>query len=175
MDFLDFDGVDLYFDEPMGEEVQALLQTAADHYASGESEPHLLRAYFLAPHNLSVLVALYRFYYYQHRLKEALMVAMRALAASGSRLGLPEDWHYLYDKYIGFAAAKSMGLLRFYLLALKGAAYLSLRTGDLDTGRSMLNKIVEVDPKDHLGAGALLEVVESMDSQSEESGWACAS
>lgn len=163
MDLLDFEDADLYFDEQMGGDVRVLLQDAADAYAGGGAESHLLRAYFLAPKNLTVLVALYRFFYYQHRLEEALIVAARALEASGERLSLPEDWRRLDELGIGFAATRSMGLLRFYLLALKGAGYLNLRTGDIETGRRMLAKVLEVDPKDQLGAGALLGVIEEMD------------
>jgi hypothetical protein len=168
MDLLDFDNANLYFDEPMADQVQVLLNKAAEVYADGDAERHLLRAYFLAPQNLSVLVALYRFYYYQHRLSEALVVAMHALDASGGRLGLPDEWQRLDDMCIGFAASQSMGLLRFYLLALKGAGYLNLRAGDLETGRCMLAKILEVDPKDQMGAGALLGVVEQMEVRGVE-------
>jgi tetratricopeptide (TPR) repeat protein len=168
MDLLDFDGANLYFDEALDGEVQALLADAADAYGSGKAEDYLLRAYFLAPRNLSVLVALYRFYYYQHRLHDALIVATRALQASGGRLGLPEEWAHLNDLCVGFAASQSMGMLRFYLLALKGAGYLNLRVGDIDTGRRMLAKVLEVDPKDQLGAGALLGVIEQMQVRGEE-------
>lgn len=167
MDLLEFEDADLYFDEPMSDTVRMLLQEAADAYADGESEQHLLRAYFLAPHNLTVLVALYRFYYYQHRLGDALVVANRALEASGNRLSLPEDWRHLDELCIGFAATQSMGLLRFYLLALKGAGYLNLRGGDIKAGRRMLVKVLEVDPKDQLGAGALLAVIEQMEIRGE--------
>lgn len=167
MDLLDFDGQGLYFDEPLAEEVEGLLAEAAEGYGNGTAEAPLLRAYFLASDNLTVLVALYRFYYYQHRLSDALLVARRALAASGSRLGLPERWERVGVYDLGFAAIQSMGMVRFYLLALKGAGYLSLRIGDMSAGAAMLGKVAELDPKDSMGAVALLELLEdgSLDGQ----------
>lgn len=160
MDLLDFEGADLYFDEPMAAEARDLLSEAAKVYGSGGAERPLLRAYFLAPRNLAVLVALYRFYYYQHRHADALLVAVRALSVCGARLNFPAQWQRVDDECIGFGAAQSMGLLRFYLLALKGAGYLSLRLGDMDGGVAMLSKVLELDPRDQLGAGALLDMVD---------------
>ena len=72
MDLLDFDPEPLYFDDPLPPEVEALLRAAADGYAEDEAEAHLMRAYFLAPEQLTVLVALYRYFYYRHALDEAL-------------------------------------------------------------------------------------------------------
>jgi hypothetical protein len=70
MDLLDFDPEPLYFDDPLAPEVDALLRAAAESYGEGQAEPHLMRAYFLAPRQPTVLVALYRYFYYRHRLTE---------------------------------------------------------------------------------------------------------
>jgi hypothetical protein len=56
---------------------------------------------------------------------------------------------------------QSMTLVRFYLLLLKGAGYLNLRLGKIDKGKTILEKVVELDTQDRLGALALLNVVES--------------
>lgn len=159
MDLLDFEGQELYFDEAATQEVESLLQQAADAYGAGNAEAPLLRAYFLMPDNLSVLVGLYRYYYYQRRMEDTLRVAERAMAVAAARLGLPYDWRQLNSGYLGSAALRSMGLLRFYLLALKGAGYVSLRLGETDEGVEMLKKVSELDAHDRLGAQALLETV----------------
>ncbi|GAB4357479.1 MAG: hypothetical protein Kow0060_10870 [Methylohalobius crimeensis] len=122
-----------------------------------------MRAYFLDPRNLSVLVALYRFYYYQHRLEDARMAAFHALAVSGERLGLPADWSQLDWAHLGHSATRSMGLLRFYLLALKGVGYLNLRLGASIAGMAMLAKVREMDPQDQLGTGALSPALNDRD------------
>ncbi|MEJ2677475.1 MAG: hypothetical protein P8174_00205 [Gemmatimonadota bacterium] len=168
MDLLDFDGQGLYFDEPLSEDVEALLVEASENYADGTAEAPLLRAYFLASANLTVLVALYRFYYYQHRFGDALHVARRALEISGARLGLPSEWRRVGVYDLGFAALQSMGMVRFYLLALKGAGYLSLRMGEMAGGTAMLAKVAELDPKDRMGTAALLEVVADCSTDSGE-------
>jgi tetratricopeptide (TPR) repeat protein len=159
MDLHDFEGQGLYFDEPIPETVQELLDEAAQRYGEGEAELPLLRAYFAAPRSLMVLVGLYRFYYYQHRLDDALVVAERALKVTGERVGFPLDWRALDERCLGGAVLQSMGLVRFYLLALKGAGYLSLRRGRVREGLEMLRKVAELDVADRLGAAALLRAV----------------
>jgi tetratricopeptide (TPR) repeat protein len=160
MDMLDFDGQDLYFDEPMPVQVEALLKEAASGYEYGDAEYPLLRSYLLAPRNLTVLVALYRFYYYQHRYDDALVVANHSIDVAADMLGLVRDWRRLSASDMAVVVSRSMGLLRFYLLALKGAGYLCLRLGELEDGAEFLTKVVELDPHDRLGAAALLELVE---------------
>jgi len=159
MDLLDLDGQQLYFDEPMPEKVQQMLMQAAAAYGDGQAESLLLRAFLYAPDNLSVLVALYRTYYYQHRLDEAKQVANRTLHVVARRLDFPEDWRLVDLAELSHAVLKSMGLIRFYLLSLKADAYLDLRIGQLEEGRAKLRKVAELDASDHFGAGALLEML----------------
>jgi len=157
-DLLAFEDTRLYFDEPPLPGTEELLAEAAAAYGEPQAEHALLRAYFLAPRQLGVLVALYRYYYYQHRLDDALIVAERAMDAAGERLALVNDWRGLHVSAIGDAALQSIGLLRFYLLSLKASAVVLLRMGDLAGGRSRLAKVAELDPQDRLGAAALLRV-----------------
>lgn len=159
MDLHDFQGEALYFDEALAPDVAALLAEASLRYEDGSAEQPLLQAYRAAPKSLAVLVAVYRFYYYQHRLDDAWRIAEAALAVSGGRLDLPKDWRKLTRDHIGLAAQRSMTLLRFYLLALKAAAYIRLRLGDTVLGEALLEKLVQLDDHDRLGAAALLRVV----------------
>lgn len=155
MDLLDFDVKELYFDEPTDNEVYNLIYQAAQLYSEGLAEAPLAQAYQLAPENLSVLVARYRFFYYQHRYEECLQTAEQALEVARKRLNFPQDWQTLHTEQI---ETTDMVLARFYLMALKGMAYLLLRLGRLAEGQAILEKIVSLDPKDRLGAAALLEV-----------------
>lgn len=161
MDLMDFDQATLYFDDPLSPEVERLLREAAAHYGDdeGQSEYLLLRAWFLAPEQLVALVGLYRYYFYRHRLQDALIVAERALAVAGRRLGLPPVWRDLHPEHVGHAVLRSMGLLRFHLMVLKAAGYLHLRLGRTSEGVAMLQKLVELDSHDRLGGKALLDVV----------------
>jgi tetratricopeptide (TPR) repeat protein len=163
MDLMHFDQTTLYFDDPLPPDVERLLQDAGTCYGNSdghdEAETMLLRAYFLAPQQLMVLVALYRYYFYQHRLDDALRVADRALEVAGRRLSLPAQWQQLHPEHLGHAVLVSMGLLRFYLMVLKAAGYLHLRLGDTASGRAMLEKLCALDSHDRLGGKSLLDLV----------------
>lgn len=158
MDMQDFEVGELYFNEPLTHEASQCLECAAEQYAEGEAEWSLMRAYFLEPEHPMVLVALYRFFYYQHRLEEALMVAERVLAVFAERLELPDDWREITELRIGSGVMISMALIRFYMLALKGAGYLEFRLGRYDSAIERLEKVAELDSRDRLGAKSLLSV-----------------
>lgn len=160
MDLQDFECSDMYFNEPIGQEVERLIERASAEYGTEKAEASLLHAYFLAPENLAVLVALYRYYYYQHEYIKAIKIACRAMATAGNRLGLPRNWKNINEACMGEAVMISMGLLRFYLLSLKGAAYLSLRLNRIDAGIEMLKKLVELDPRDRLQVKFLLDMAQ---------------
>lgn len=161
MDLMDFEDVELYFDEPISPEVEALIAQAAECYGEAHTENLLLRANFISPRQLTVLVALYRYYFYQHRLEDALLVAESALAVAGGRLAFPDSWDRLQVDNVGAGVMRSMGLVRFYLMVLKAAGYINFRLGRRDIGQAMLKKLAELDLCDRLGARALLEVIEN--------------
>ena len=168
MDLLDFSDCKLYFEDELPAEAERLIAQAASEYGEAGAELSLLRAHLLAPENLSVLVGIYRYYFYQHRLEDALVVAERAMQLSGRHLGLPTDWRLLDETRLGSPAANSFGLLRFYLLALKAASVVLLRLGQITESRARLIKLSSLDSRDQLGAGKLLEVVDEFQSTSEE-------
>lgn len=169
LDLLELGDDDLYFDESCSPEVEFLIGEASRHYGENEAEQYLLRAYFLAPEQLSVLVALYRYYFYQHRLGDSFIVAERVLEVTARRLNLVGGWSSIGPVSLGEAVMRSMGLLRFHLLALKGSAVILLRLGHLDEAKRRLSKIAEVDERDALGVVPLLEVIAArQDAPSEE-------
>lgn len=159
MDLQDFEGQLLYFDEPMAAEVESLLSQASATYAEGSAESSLLKAFFMAPENLSVLVALYRFYYYQHRYTEAINIAHRAMAVVAPHIEFPSEWQNISAIDLANGVLHSFTQVRFYLLALKGAAYLHLRLGNIREGVDMLNKVIALDDNDRLGARGLLQAM----------------
>ena len=162
MDLMDFEGEQLYFEESLPPEVETLLQQAGELYGDGEAEPLLVEALRLAPESLNVLVAAYRFYYYQHRLNDALNIAGLALAVTSRCLEIPADWNVLTSAHISQTGPATMALVRFHLLSLKAEAYLLLRLGRSAEGRAMLEKLLELDSHNRLGAKQLLEVAETV-------------
>lgn len=170
MDLLDFTGEDLYFDEPLDDEIVVLLHQASESYGSPEAEHKLMQAYFKEPENYTVLVALYRYFYYQHRYQDALQVADRTLITSATQLGIGRDWRRISDMDLAYGVQHSMALMRFYLHALKGAGYLCLRLGLYQEALERLQKVVDLDVSDRIGAAALRDLArESLGGEIKES------
>ena len=142
-------------------EVEALIAAAGlVRQDRAQAEPLLLRARALAPSHPATLIALYRFHFYGHRLREAREVARESLGIARTAL-LPADHPDpvaadlppISDEQARFDAA-----VRFYLFTLKGFAYLNLRLGDIEVGRAALEELRRLDPQDRVG-GAVLAVV----------------
>ncbi len=161
MNLLDFDAEDMYFDQPLGDEAEGLIRTAAEQYGQPSAEHKLMRAYFLEPGHLTVLVALYRYFYYRRQYADALVVADRAIAVAAGQLDLPGDWRGLNRRNLGHAVLTSMTLTRFLLLALKGAGYISMRLGDPAAALERFEKVIELDTSDRLGMRELTAMARS--------------
>ena len=159
MDLLDFEAQGLYFEEPDVAGVKEMIATAAENYATGDAELPLLKAYFLAPESLNVLVALNRFYYYQHRLEDALNTTLKALGVIRPLIGFPEDWRDLQQSHINDAPVDLLTQVRLYLFTLKAIGFLNMRLEYLDVSQSIFEKLVGLDSKDRIGAKGLLELV----------------
>ncbi len=116
----------------------------------------LLRARALAPTHPAPLIAHYRFHFYANRLPEARVVALDAIALAAGQLGLPADWREV-QPLVAWGPGRLAELRahavapRFYLFALKGYAYLSLRLGEAEEGAAVLALLEQLDPTDSLG------------------------
>ena len=159
MDLLDFEAQGLYFEEPEIPGVKELIAAAAENYAAGTAELPLLKAFFLAPDSLNVLVALNRFYYYQHRLEDALSATSRALMVIRPMVSFPENWRDLKMEHLTQAPTELLTQVRLYLFTLKAIGFLQMRLGNLDVSQSIFEKLVALDSKDRIGAQGLLELV----------------
>ena len=167
MDLLDFDAKELYYDVEDSQEVQDLIQYASDLYSSGEAELPLLQAYLRAPESLNVLVSLNRYYYYQHRLEEALLISEKALVLIRSSIDFPEDWQTLSMQHISEAPKDNLSRIRLYLFTLKSIGFLNMRMENLLLSREIFEKLVALDEKDRLGVKPLLDLVERRLEQAE--------
>jgi tetratricopeptide (TPR) repeat protein len=159
MDLLDFEAQGLYFEETDASGIKELIATAAENYANGEAEQSLLEAYSLAPESLNVLVALNRFYYYQHRLVDALAVTKKALSVIRPLVLFPENWQLLELTHITETPAELLTQVRLYLFTLKAIGFLNMRLDNLDESQAIFEKLVSLDIKDRIGAQGLLELV----------------
>ena len=158
MDLQNFSAEMLYFQEDSSSEVESLLLQAANNYGK-ESEAILMQALSLSPNNISVLVGLYRFYYYQHRYEDALNIAGIVMDVVGSKIKFPKNWNQIQSNDVVTAVGFSFTLVRLYFFALKAAGYVCLRLNRFEEGRAMLEKVVAMDSEDRIGAQLLLDVL----------------
>jgi len=108
---------------------------------------------------LNVLVALNRFYYYQHRLNDALAITTKALAVIRPLVSFPENWRLLELTHITGAPSELLTQVRLYLFTLKAVGFLNMRLDNLDVSQAIFEKLVSLDSKDRIGAQGLLELV----------------
>jgi hypothetical protein len=134
----------------------ALREAGAHRGDAPRAMAALMRAQSLAPEHPAVLIALYRWHFYGHRPALARNVARRVLVAGAAALGLPAVWREVPREALPHARHDAR--TRFYLFALKGYAYLSLRLDDAIEARDALALLRALDPQDCVG-GALLEGV----------------
>ncbi|MBX3605935.1 MAG: hypothetical protein KF788_11705 [Piscinibacter sp.] len=151
----DFDAAVLGQALPPGVET-ALAEAGARRADPVAAMAALMRAQALAPDHPAVLIAFYRHHFYGHRHALARDIARRALVIGARALGLAPVWREVPKQPL--AGARHDAPTRFYLFALKGYAYLSLRLGDAVEARDALALLRVLDPQDCVGA-ALLEAV----------------
>jgi hypothetical protein len=144
---------------------QALREASASRADAVAEMAALMRAQRLAPDHPAVLVAFYRHHFYGHRFGAARDVARRALVVGALALGLPAAWRLVPREPL--AGARHDAGTRFYLFALKGYAYLSLRLGDGHEARDALALLRRLDPQDRVG-GALIEAVRQRHDAAED-------
>ena len=153
---VDFD--DAVFGEGLpGTAARCIAEAGLFRSADPERALELLRyAQALAPEHPATLIALYRFYFYGHRLEQARAVALEAIALGAQALDLPARWQDV--PALELTGPREDPRTRFYLFSLKGYAYLSLRLGDIAEGDRALALLRQLDPHDRVGAALLVAV-----------------
>ncbi|TBW40763.1 hypothetical protein EYW49_03295 [Siculibacillus lacustris] len=122
------------------------------------AEAAVAAALALAPDSWEVRTGAYKFYFYDHRLAEAVPHAAFCIAAAARALGLDEDWRRIAPRSAAFDGFDAEP--RRLLHALVAWGYCRIRTGDFEGGAAALAKVAELDPADRLGAARLIAVVE---------------
>lgn len=143
-----------------------LWEAGLSYHLDEIAERHLREAEALAPGHAAVLIGLYRFYFYKGRLAEALDVPRRCLMKAAEENNLPADWRQVRAGDAAFGRYENI-LPRFFLFSLKGYAYLQMRLGETEEGRLAVEKLLELDPTDKIGAKVLLGVLERMGRDDE--------
>ncbi len=143
-----------------------LEKAALSYHLTDVAETHLHAAHALAPDHAAVLIAFYRFYFYKGRLFEALQLARACIRKALQENVLEPDWRDVRADDAPFSEWDALEP-RFFLFALKGYAYLNMRLGYFAEGRCAVEKLLELDPLDRIGARVLLDVLDRMDVDDE--------
>ena len=144
-----------------------LWEAGLSYHLDDVAERHLREAQSLARGHAAVLIGLYRFYFYKGRLSEALEIAKICLQKAARENNLAADWRDVAPGDAEFSRYEDM-LPRFFLFTLKGYAYLQMRLGDLEEGRAAVEKLLELDPSDKIGAAVLLGVLERVGQDDDD-------
>ena len=112
----------------------------------------------LAPDDVDVRMAAYKFHFYNQDYAPAAVHAAVCIATFAADLGLLRDWRAIGPDDADFGALdQKPGRL---LQALIAWGYCRARAGAPDEGRAAIAKAAELDPADRFGAKRLLAVVD---------------
>ncbi len=139
----------------------ALKQAGQLWHDEAKAEAKVMEALALAPGALAARIGAYKFYFYRHRLEEALPYARSCVAFALAALGLGEDWRQVRPSDAAFvgSAVTLAPLPKLLMQTLIATGYVLARLGRTPEAEEHLGKVVELDPGDRLGAARLLAVV----------------
>lgn len=143
-------------------EIDILLQQAvyASSFDDSLAEKKLWEAQQLNPSQLEVYIAIYKFYFYRGRLKEAMQTVRQALDAAAKVGGFNPDWRKLRQDSTDWSAPESPQ--RVYLYSLKALGFILLRLGSVDESYQILEKLYQIDPYDQTGASVIRELAKGV-------------
>lgn len=135
------------------EELSAAAQAYGD---TAQAEERLKAAMAQDESCLGVYFAMYKFYFYKHRLEDAERTALMGLAAAAALGGFSSDWRQLAAESADWSKADSAS--HFFLFTLKALAFIRLRLGRSDESLEILGKLRELDPADSVGASVIADI-----------------
>jgi hypothetical protein len=148
-------------------DVNEQLQKAASSITNGpESLEALCMAHVMAPQQLEVLVALYKFHFYQGALDQAEDYVFQALIKSAQAGGFKYDWERLTPESTDWNDVRGPG--RVYLYSLKALAFIRLRQDNPAHAENILDTLRRLDPEDKVGANVIRDLLHAMKENDDE-------
>lgn len=140
-------------------EVSELLARAMQSYADTQlAETLLWQAQRKAPDALPVYYSLYKFYFYKRDLENAELSARMALQAAASAGGFDADMLALHADSADWSDYATPA--HFYLFTPNALAFILLRRGVRDEASAIVDKLIELDPQDTVGASVVRYIAE---------------
>lgn len=148
--------------------VRQIVQRAIASYEDKPLAEQLFKqALQLAPDEMEIYVAFYKFYFYQKYLPEAEQIAQQTLHKISEMTGLPEDWRRLKSEFVHWANPDSP--IRYFLYTMKALGFIALRQEKLILAHEILDKLTELDPDDRVG-GSVVKSLASQLSEGDDNG-----
>lgn len=139
------------------QEVNEQLQKAASNIAyRPDTLKALCVAKTLAPKQLEVLVALYKFHFYEGELEKAEEFVFQALIKAAQEGGFKYDLDSLNEESTDWNAVR--GPARTFLYSLKALAFIRLRQNDTKNAEIILDNLQRLDPQDQVGADVIRDL-----------------
>ncbi|ACD82514.1 Conserved hypothetical protein [Methylacidiphilum infernorum V4] len=120
---------------------------------------HLSRAFEKAGAHMTVLIGMYRFYFYQSDLQKSLYWGKRCVAQAAKKLGISENWEKLTEEHRNRLRKEESPLVDLYLRAFHAVAYLLGRLGKKEEALKMLELLCQIDESKQLGAERLVGIL----------------
>jgi Tfp pilus assembly protein PilF len=154
------------FSPGLPEEINRLLQAgvAASRADTAQAEKRFKEAQRLDRSCLSTYFALYKFYFYQGRLKDAEREVIGALEEASRQGNFPYEYRRLEKQAFRWDMYASEAAL-FYLYTLKALAFIKLRLGQDVEANRILAAIAELDPEDRCGASVIMSLADALTEQ----------
>ena len=126
----------------------------------------LITAHESAPDQLEILIALYKFYFYQGETEKAEELVFQTLIKASMQGGFSHDWKTLSVESSDWSVIR--GPARIFLYSLKALAFIRLRQRDFRDSGSILDVLNKLDPEDQVGADVIRSLLIAMKDDLEE-------
>ncbi|ODB95029.1 hypothetical protein A3197_16785 [Candidatus Thiodiazotropha endoloripes] len=154
-------GNEVHFGFDIEPDANAELQRAASLISSREaSSEALLHAEQIAPEQIEVLIARYKFHFYQGETGIAEKLVIKSLCLAAKQGNFNQDWRQLNSSSADWDNPR--GPERFYLNGLKALAFIRLRQEKPDEADSILRKLSLIDPADQVGANVIRDLLDAI-------------
>lgn len=162
-----FQNEEIYFGDNIPAAVKNVLLEATRIYPDLEATEVLLeKAHSMAPQQLEVYYARYKFYFYNKRLELAEQIALEGLHQAALQSGFDSDWMKLNQSSGNWL--KPNDTERFYLYTLKALGFIFMRQARLTESETVLKKLKELDQLDTVGGSVVMDILSGLQESMNE-------
>ena len=161
-----FHSEEIYFGDNIPADVKHVLLEATRVYPDlAATEALLEKAHDMAPRQLEVYYARYKFYFYNKRLELAEKVARQGLKEAALQAGFDEDWTSLDQDATNWSQPDDT--VRFYLYTLKALGFILMRQERFSESESVLKNLARLDQLDHVGGSVVKDILSGIQESAD--------